>query len=1439
MRPVPLVGRLRRAIAPGLVACLAGCLAAASCASDVTRNAPTRGSLGTELYGVVCDRVGGQSLHEDLTGASFHAICHPVDGAFSSKVDTSQLPPMVDDQPDVHGNPVPLAVQKAQRMYGVARLERLAIDRGSLIAALDAAFPDVSIPVKDLNNPDPKQSCGPAAGGGQGRLHTELANLLGRFTKLYDDGTIPASTEAIGGVASVFNQSADATAGAQASWAHFNARAGYRPVGLALGTARALLAYVKLRDFANAVIAPLSPDSTPYATNPRYDAQGNRIAIPGSAYPKLVELMAAVHFELANETNDPVPSPLVLVPAPDGSVGGRTVLNRPRTDLEVLTSVLLDEDPTFVSGTAASQYIVKRDPRGYAALAPPGASAVPSPFVDEGDGLPKVDPVTGQFVTTSAMPAPSPFFAIGAADTASRDAAQRALGAGGQLLYTYVDTNQTFASRVVAHLRGVVSGKSLVDSSPSDNHETLMNVLAGIYALAGQRVPDATKTYGTQSLPFNGFRAVSSPLGDLVYALGQVLADPTADATLAFASSLMKNNAPDVARVVGDALWAKDQANADSSAKIPSTSTFWDEMIDLVVQIAQDTSPSSAPNGRRLLEDILSAFAQPASLGLSKALASQALNVDDISYDRANLNGPAVNVTTNGPGPPSTPADRTKPDSGGNRSQLQRFAQLVHDTNGVTMCNKEGAILHGQGLTVINTANACASTAGGSPPPIGQLCLPPDTSCTCTNARSFHECEVFKITNLASFYLDSLAKKASLYFRNKLIREGLGGPAGFGAVSVGVNEQSSGIGLHMTSGATDDTYNDSATALTGPEAPGFWDPVATVWNPTVTPPTLLRPKPAWLNRLAGFDLASDSTMPAAAPATNNYTTNHFLSDLQGLDIGTAVCPERLIADPCANDPNCFDSSADNDVSSDGMVHGLRSCPDGDWLYQRDKDSFFITEENGFLTALTPLASAFVNHGREDLFVQLMDTLHKHWQTAAGASAAPDECQLTANASCAKDGADTYEPLLGKIFSSDLLTSLNNLTSVASGMTIPTCSAIDATKHTCTTAGTTDGIALLAETTRALVDPAVAKSYGLTDSSGHVTSLRNDMSTNPQVTPLYLVLEALNEIDAAFAQRAQASPPDPDPNRQAEWRLARSQLVDEFLAVGNANMPAKTQAFADPALPKILPVLIDTLRAQLLARCGSDEATGKCVWARGIVKTPIMLPPTSASQPAAALWNEAVTTLSGPTFAASMDVLDALRRDPAARAAQEDLLQYLASPGVTDSVGQTESLMELLSSTHDILQVLEDDENLFVPVYQVFSSAFVPPETATAGRALADSTTALLTRIAGRAVDESAAEICASELDPNEVVSIALSHLVTPMPLANCTASANNPCIGETPLEVILDTIADVNRAPDSTSSELLRAADYASISNELKSFFLDPQRGLEQFYAIVRQGTGH
>ena len=45
--------------------------------------------------------------------------------------------------------------------------EALAQDRTNLIVALDATFPDIQIPVKDVGNPDPTKSCNPPAASGE------------------------------------------------------------------------------------------------------------------------------------------------------------------------------------------------------------------------------------------------------------------------------------------------------------------------------------------------------------------------------------------------------------------------------------------------------------------------------------------------------------------------------------------------------------------------------------------------------------------------------------------------------------------------------------------------------------------------------------------------------------------------------------------------------------------------------------------------------------------------------------------------------------------------------------------------------------------------------------------------------------------------------------------------------------------------------------------------------------------------------------------------------------------------------------------------------------------------------------------------------------------------------------------------------------------------
>jgi hypothetical protein len=1333
---------------------------------DSSRTLPPRGTLGEELYGVVCDRLGAQSLHEDLSGASYAGICHPrADGTFSSTVDESSLPPLVDGQANIDGKPVPLAKQQTERAYGVARLQTLAADRTNLVAALDATFPDVQVPITDVGNTDPTRSCDAPATNSEGSLHTELSNLLGRLQGLYDDGTIPQSTESMGRVMEAF----EAATNAQAAWGHFDARAGYRPITLALGAARPTIAYPYLRDFTNATLSLLSPDSEPYALNPQLDAAGNRIAVPGPAYPQLSRMTTVAYAELVNATPD---VPLVPLTLTTDATTGATVLSRPRSDLELLQTVFYAQDAAF--GAGAPQYIVQRDRRGYAAV-PLVEGQVPPPFVDQdGDGLPDLD-ASGRFVTTTGAPAPSPFFAMGAPDAAARDAFSRALNApGGTPLYAYIDTTHTYAASLMHDF------EPLLDPSPADDHETLMNLLAGAYVLSGTRDGSAksTRTYADgETVFYDAFDTASSPLIDLVYAFGQILADPTADSTLSLASALVSQQPNAVARMVGDGLYSKGLADQDHAAHIPSTSTLWDDLIDVGVQI--DAEPG-------LLADILRALGDDASLGLSTCFSGYAQNRDRISYDRSRLNGPAFDFDTGDTSAPTTAVDRAQADSGANRSEMQRFLQVIRDTDGVTACNKQGAVVHAQGVTLLGSVDLPSGPADGL---AASLVL----DVAYGSKSTFGECEVFKIDDLAAFYLDSIVGSASMYFRDNFIRNGSIGS--IGAATVGLIEQSSGLGYDGTSGG--DTYNGGDLG-----GPGFWD---TSGSQT------FRPKPGWLNRLVFFDIAGDSPTSAGP----NYTTNHFLADLQGSDIGTSICPERLIPDPCAASANSPTCNGAPDVASDGMVHGLRACPDGDWLFQRDQDATFVWEDYGFYQAITPLLSAFAvadnpttgqPRHREDLFVALIEALNAHWQSAQGTA---DECtlQIDPAVSCARDGADTYEPLLAKIFASDTLPALHDLVHVLEGLSVPTCAATDSVTHQCTSAGPVqDGVTVLAGAVDALVNPARARLQGLRDRQGNVTSPRNDGTTNPQVTPLYLVLETLDAIDRAFAQYAQLNPQDTA--RQARWTLARSQLVDQFLGVRGENTPM--QSFVDPSLPRILPVLLDATRSQRGSQCPSptNAPGGTCAWA------------------STTLSSSAVATVGGPAFAASMDLVDAIGQNQPARGATEQLLTYLLDAGSSN-----DALPELLASTDDLIQVLGDDANL-VPFYRIAASALAPAVADAQGnaqRGMVDALTALLTRLAGRAYDVSHTEICAKELDPDAVLDFALAHLATPM-----TPSHGEPT--ETPLEVIVDTIADVNRAsPGSTTP--LAPPDYANMANELSAFLLDDQRGLEQLYQVMRNGS--
>ena len=237
-----------------------------------------------------------------------------------------------------------------------------------------------------------------------------------------------------------------------------------------------------------------------------------------------------------------------------------------------------------------------------------------------------------------------------------------------------------------------------------------------------------------------------------------------------------------------------------------------------------------------------------------------------------------------------------------------------------------------------------------------------------------------------------------------------------------------------------------------------------------------------------------------------------------------------------------------------------------------------------------------------------------------------------------------------------------------------------------------------------------------------------------------------------------------------------------------------------------------MRRPVWAHCPKSfvEPYQKCTWARD------------------ELPKKAEETLGGPLMTTGIDVMDAMRKDPEGRRETEKMMEYLF-----DSTSKNDALASLLASANDLLQVMRDDENL-MPLYKVLAAAVDGSKYDAKGKltekSLVDAQMALLARVSGKYFDQDGKEICKNEVDPNQVLATVLGKLVTPI--------KDGEFRGDSPLEVIIDVIADVNRTdPSEDYDGTLQQEDYASVSKNVAEFLTDPQRGLEQFYEVIRQGT--
>jgi len=728
---------------------------------DTTRLAAPKATLGDDIYTVMCDRLGASSFTEDLTGASYHAICH-FDASFEygDDVDTSVLPP-------VSGSAAVLA-----REHSIAKLEQMARKRAQIIQAANAAFPDIEIP--DPTSDDPFATV---------QLHDALLRFTQDLTKLYESNPyepegeplMPLVTRSFGRLFEAMEQSDDA----RAALGRIAGRQGYRPANVQLGAVRTLLAYPEMRPFLQAQLEVLGPG--------------------GTAGPQLQQLLQVVEAELEASQVTVSVLPAYIV----NEVTNQP--NRPRSAIEVGRRLLLDQHSDYAaSATAEPRYIALRDRRGFAVPlgSNPGVFGnVPSPFADlDNDGFADVD-YSGRFVDSAGNPLAldSPFFVPGV-----NFGQQDAYGRPSTLVFEYLDTSRTFTGALSEDVLALVDGTKKASEGAAEpwleENEALMYALSGLQVLAGPRAPaayapvseaifDDLSACGDGCISYQRFRAEDSPLPDLVHALGQVLADPDSDVMLLALMELIEEHPNTVARLIGAGLRVKAIADEHDAlaaqgleplAELAYQVPVWDQIAAVVDDMVDEPGLIAA-----LIEALADpvmvqphsqdpAIPDPPAAHFGETLSAFMVNVDQYRYDEFDINGLAINVTDGYPSlrNPHNPVDFNAPRTGTNRSMFERAAQLIYDGNRVKACNKDGARVY----TGFPVAEFWPLFGG------------------------YDECELFSFDNVGAFYLnatlpDTHPKRAELIIKPNDINDLLSLISGIASQDVLLENSSEVTGL--------------------------------------------------------------------------------------------------------------------------------------------------------------------------------------------------------------------------------------------------------------------------------------------------------------------------------------------------------------------------------------------------------------------------------------------------------------------------------------------------------------------------------------------------------------------------------------------------------------------------------------------------------------------
>ena len=440
-----------------------------------------------------------------------------------------------------------------------------------------------------------------------------------------------------------------------------NHRLGYLPVTPALGTARLVVSYPDMHEFLLQFTSAVTTG--------------------GMARQEWDDLIAATSVALLNA--EPVVAPS------DPERTGALAL-----DLLFSESSLL--------GTSRTLSLVRRDNRGIARVATEGGS-LPNPFSDtDSDGLADVDDL-GRYTDSNgaSFVAPAPFVLPSGEEQTPwpyRDEHGKALmGPLGPHLYEFVDLDKTV---LAALTRDAVK---LFDPARG----TALDMLRGSSVLVGPRVM-TTRSYASgDSIEYRGYDSSASPLLDVLYGYDVLLTDPNIYDTLELTRRLFTDHDAQAARLIEALIDTSRVAAMFPDAQLEPGAPLYDDLMPVLQDILQTPG---------LMEDMLRAIEDPLMADLGLRFAEHMGNKDRIDID------PSTQALTDTN--PNEPVNRGAPDSGMNRSLMQRLLHLINDSSGAQLCNKQGAVVRDPFFGFV--------------------------------IATYNECELLRIDDLAVFYIQSI-----------------------------------------------------------------------------------------------------------------------------------------------------------------------------------------------------------------------------------------------------------------------------------------------------------------------------------------------------------------------------------------------------------------------------------------------------------------------------------------------------------------------------------------------------------------------------------------------------------------------------------------------------------------------------------------------------------